>query len=104
MQRRGEQAGTAAEVDDPTRGTARDERNQVVERLLALGAKALVLSGIPGVAHVHAASRGRGYGGVIIGGQDSVALVRSRVWTGLAAARCVRRTDHGRGHRTGVDS
>ena len=43
MQGRGEQPGAAAEIDDPAGGPSRDQRDQIVEGLLALGAKTLVL-------------------------------------------------------------
>ena len=56
------------------------ERDEVVERLLSLGAKPLVLRRVPGIAlGGHRAVRS--VCGVSIGGQDSVAPVRPRVWT-----------------------
>src|SRR3984893_4734015 len=84
MQRRREQAGSAAEVDDAAAMSPGDERDQGVEGLLAFAAKTLVLRRVPGIAHAHAARGDPGSGVVSIGGQDSVALVRSRAWTGLA--------------------
>ena len=42
-------AGAAAEIDDAHVGRRADERQEIEERLFALTAKSLVLSGIPGV-------------------------------------------------------
>ncbi len=88
VQRRGEQSGAAPEIDDATGRPSCDQCRKVVERLLALAAKALVLGRIPGVAIGHDTPVGI-VSRVHIGGQDSVAPVLSRVWTRLALAAAV---------------
>jgi hypothetical protein len=47
----GERSGAATEIDDPHAGVRLHQAEQVEERLLALGAEALVLRGIPRVGH-----------------------------------------------------
>ena len=88
VERRGELTGAATEVDHATRRPSRDERRQIVERLLTLAAKALVLGRVPGVAFGHATPIGNEIR-VRIGGQDSVAPVLPRVWTRLALMAAV---------------
>ena len=84
MQARRQLPGAAAEIEDAAGGTSRDQRDEIMKGLLALGAKTLVLRGIPGVAYGHVGS-GEADGAVEnIGRQDSVAPVRSRAPAGHA--------------------
>ena len=49
VQHAGQYAGAAAQVDHSSAGNGRHQRQQIVERLLTLVAKARVLVGLPGV-------------------------------------------------------
>jgi hypothetical protein len=78
MQGRGQHARATSEINNAIGRTSRDERHEIVKRLLAFRAKTLVLRWIPGVARGHDGARNAGVNVVGIGGQDSVAQVRPR--------------------------